>query len=249
MIPDTFVSAIEVFVKGYCVGKSMTHPYESNFMDGIWQLRDAPRKKSGDFRKEEYVAASKEPKTIHQLARESTRGWYFISDLVPEGQEADARRREFKKLGYRLLSTEPFFQHPLKRIPSAKNKRVKIELLKDKNLAAMLGKAMRMRPLPETCFGTSGLFRQYIAVLDDGIVGWVRSVPAGKSTWCSTLGVRPSLRRQGIGQTLLARMLRDDRKLGFQTSVLLASHTGALVYPKLGYEQIGTLYIYAPHKK
>lgn len=44
----------------------------------------------------------------------------------------------------------------------------------------------------------------------------------------------------------LVRMLRDDRTHRAQSSVLLASHSGALLYPKVGYEQIGTLLMLGP---
>ncbi|MEQ1906489.1 MAG: GNAT family N-acetyltransferase [Pirellulaceae bacterium] len=238
--------AIAVFAKGHCVGKSVTHHYEANQIGSIWQLRDAPRKNALNYRKEEYVACGIAPSKVDSIAREKTRGRFFICDIVPTSVDDALHRREFKNLGYRLLATEPFFVHDLKRIPSPKNKSVKIELVEEASLAARLGKAMNMRPLTEAYFGERGLFRQYVALDGKQIVGWVRSVPAGKSNWCSTLGVMESHRRRGIGQTLLAEMLRADRRLGVATSVLLASHTGALLYPSLGYKQIGMLYIYAP---
>jgi predicted acetyltransferase len=60
--------------------------------------------------------------------------------------------------------------------------------------------------------------------------------------------VSTSHRRRGIGQALLARMLRDDRARGSKCSVLTASHTGALLYPHVGYERIGTLFMFAPKR-
>ena len=48
---------------------------------------------------------------------------------------------------------------------------------------------------------------------------------------------------------MLAKMLRDDRAAGVRQSVLLASKAGALLYPHVGYEQIATLFIFAPTKK
>ena len=50
----------------------------------------------------------------------------------------------------------------------------------------------------------------------------------------------------GIGRALLSKMLRDDRARGSKCSVRTASHTGALLYPHLGYERIGTLFMFAP---
>jgi hypothetical protein len=43
-------------------------------------------------------------------------------------------------------------------------------------------------------------------------------------------------------------MLRDDRARGSKRSVLTASHTGALLYPRVGYERIGTLFMFAPKR-
>jgi predicted acetyltransferase len=60
--------------------------------------------------------------------------------------------------------------------------------------------------------------------------------------------VNASHRRRGIGRALLSRMLRDDRARGSKCSVLTASRTGALLYPHVGYERIGTLYMFAPRR-
>jgi GNAT superfamily N-acetyltransferase len=54
------------------------------------------------------------------------------------------------------------------------------------------------------------------------------------STWCANMLVKPSHRRRGIGSALLVKMLRDDRERGARKSVLLSSHAGALVYPRVG---------------
>ncbi len=91
-------------------------------------------------------------------------------------------------------------------------------------------------------------FRQYVALAGKEIVGRVRSVDAVGATWCADMYVDPSHRRRGIGQALLGRMLRDDRARGSKTSVLTASHTGALLYPRAGYERIGTLFMFAPRR-
>ena len=58
-----------------------------------------------------------------------------------------------------------------------------------------------------------------------------------------------ALKRAGIGRALLSRMLRDDRALGSVCSVLTASHTGALLYPRVGYERIGMLFMFVPRQE
>jgi predicted acetyltransferase len=76
----------------------------------------------------------------------------------------------------------------------------------------------------------------------------VRSVDAVGATWCADMYVNATHRRRGIGQALLCRMLRDDRARSSKCSVLTASHTGALLYPRVGYQRIGTLLMFAPPK-
>jgi GNAT superfamily N-acetyltransferase len=168
--------------------------------------------------------------------------------MVGSGASEAAIRAGYKQLGYRLLATEPLFVHWLKKIPHSRLP-VAIEQVRSVEMAARFGKATRTRPIPAEQLGKDAPFRQYVALEGEQIVGWVRSVDAGDSTWCSNMYVRPSHRRRGIGGALLTRMLRDDRANGARQSVLLSSHTGALVYPRVGYEQIGLLLIFAPRRR
>jgi len=100
------------------------------------------------------------------------------------------------------------------------------------------------RPIAVDLLGDGAPFHQYVAVDGDDIVGRVRSVDAVGATWCADMYVEPSHRRRGIGQALMAKMLHDDRARGSRCSVLTATHTGALLYPRMGYERIGTLLIF-----
>src|SRR5262249_15050708 len=156
-------------------------------------------------------------------------------------------RAGFRALGYRLLATEGFFVQPLKRIPRPPSS-VSIERVLTPDMAARLGKITRTRPIASNLLGNDAPFRQYVALDGEDIVGRVRSVDAAGATWCADMHVEHSHRRRGIGRALLARMLRDDRARGSQCSVLTASHTGALLYPHVGYERIGTLYMFAPRR-
>ena len=135
----------------------------------------------------------------------------------------------------------------LKRIPKPLSA-VSVERVRTPELAARLGKVMRRRPIPDDQLGDDAPFRQYVALDGATIVGRVRSVDAAGATWCSDMHVERPHRRRGIGRALLARMLRDDRARGSSCSVLTASHTGALLYPHVGYERIGTLFMYAPRR-
>jgi len=270
---DDVEHAIEVFVRGFSACRSVTHPYECFRAGKVWVTRDAPRKNPKNYRKEEWIAYGVDPRVVDAAARQNGQGALPVLPVQPlkrrffvcalqalDEPEADLKTA-YKALGYRLLSTEPLFVHDLTTIPRVKvtsgtagrrqrvaTQNVRIEKVKTPEMAERFGKATRTRPIPAEQLTKDAPFRQYVALDGDKIVGWVRSVNACDSTWCHNMYVAASHRRRGIGSALLARMLRDDRARGFKKSVLLSSHTGALVYPRVGYTQIGLLYIFAPRR-
>ncbi len=239
--------AIEVFVRGHSAGKSRTFPYEVNRVGPLWVMRDAQRKNPRDYRKEEWIAHDVDAAEVDAVARRHARGRFFVCAMIAEGESDATTRSAYTDLGYRLLATEGFFVQRLTRIPKSSS-RIAIQRLRTPELAARLGKVTRTRPIPDSLLGNDALFRQYVALDGEDIVGRVRSVDAVGATWCADMYVATSHRRRGIGQALLSRMLRDDRARGSKCSVLTASHAGALLYPRLGYERIGTLFMFAPRR-
>ncbi len=211
-------------------------------------MRDAPRKNPRDYRKEEWIAYDIAPKKVDAIARRHARGRFFVCVMIAEGEPDAPMRATYKALGYRLITTEGFFIQPLKRIPKPPSSAT-IERVRTPALAAQLGRIIRRQPISADLLRDDAPFRQYVARDGKNIVGRVRSVDAAGATWCSDMYVDPSRRRRGIGRALLSKMLRDDRARGSKCSVLTASHTGALLYPHLGYERIGTLFMFAPIKK
>ena len=247
--------ALEVFVRGFSADKSRTHPYEHFRVGKLWVMRDAPRTSARDYRKEEWIAYCLPPAEVDRQVREQTRGRFFVCAIHRPDQDEDELRAQYRALGYRLLATEALFVHRLAHIPRASVRggkqagdAVTIEQMKTPKMAEQFGKATRTRPVAAEQLKPDAPFRQYLAVEGEQLVGWVRSVDAGDSTWVSNLHVLPTHRRRGIGKALMARLLRDDAKRGAHRSVLLASHAGAMLYPHLGYERIGTLLIFAPKK-
>jgi GNAT superfamily N-acetyltransferase len=239
--------AIEVFVRGHSVGKSRTFPYEASRVGPLWVMRDAPRKNPRDYRKEEWIAHDVDAAEVDAVARQHARGRFFICAMLREGEPDQPVRSAYKGLGYRLIVTEGFFVQRLTQIPKVPSP-VAIERVRTPEMAARLSKTTRTRPLPDSLLGNGAPFRQYVALDGEDIVGRVRSVDAAGATWCADMYVNPSHRRRGIGQALLGRMLRDDRARGSKCSVLTASHTGALLYPHLGYQRLGTLFMFAPRR-
>ena len=239
--------AIEVFARGHSAVRSRTFPYEASRVGPLWVMRDAPRRNARDYRKEEWIAHDVDARKVDATARRQTRGRFFVCAMVGVGEPDEPVRAAYKSLGYRLLATEGFFLQRLKRIPNPPSP-VRIERVRTADLAARLGKVTRTRPIATELLADDAPFRQYVALDGEKIVGRVRSVDAARATWCADMYVDPSHRRRGIGQALLSRMLRDDRARGSKCSVLTASHTGALLYPRVGYERIGTLFMFAPRK-
>ncbi|HZL85525.1 MAG TPA: GNAT family N-acetyltransferase [Candidatus Krumholzibacteria bacterium] len=239
--------AIEVFVRGHSAGKSRTFPYQASRVGPLWVMRDAARRNPRDYRKEEWIAHDVDARDVDAIAREHTRGRFFVCAMIGEGEPDQPIRAAYKSLGYRLLATEGFFMQPLRRIPKSPSS-MSIERVRTPELAARLGKMTRTRPIASDHLAQDAPFRQYVALDGEEIVGRVRSVDAAGATWCADMHVNASHRRRGIGQALLCRMLRDDRARGSKCSVLTASHTGARLYPRVGYERIGTLLMFVPRR-
>ena len=241
-------SAIEVFVHGYSTGKSSTFPYEASRVGPLWLMRDAVRKNPRGYRSEEWVVHDVAPHDADAIVRQHARSSYAVSVMVADDEPDAAARTAYKALGYRLLRTEGFFVQRLQEIPNPPAV-VSIERVQTAERAAQLGKITRRRPIADDLLGDGAPFRQYVAVDSNDIVGRVRSVDAMGATWCTNMYVEPSHRRRGIGQALMAKMLQDDRAHGSRCSMLLATHAGALLYPRMGYERIGTLLIFAPKNR
>jgi len=246
-----FDCAIEAFVRGFAFTRSFTHPYLPRRVGRLWVVRDAPRTNAADYRREEWIAWGVEPAEVDRLARRGARGHYCVCAFRAAGEDDAALRAAYKSLGYRLQCTEPFMAHRLRRVPKLAEP-YPIVRVTNSELADRLAKAARARQVLPEHFGDGSPLWQYAALDSDRPVGWVRSIlvesGAGPAAWVSNMFVAPAYRRRGIGRSMLARMLRDDRGRGAARSVLLSSHTGAMLYPHVGYEPLGELLIYTPKR-
>jgi GNAT superfamily N-acetyltransferase len=236
--------AIEGFARGYAYTRSFTHPYLAERVGPVWVTRDGPRTR-GDYRTEEWIAYGIPPAKVDQLAREHTRGRYAICAMRALDDPMAPLRDGYKELGYRLNTTEPLMVHSLQKIPDVESP-LEIRRVTTQDEADRLTRAARARQVLPRHLNGDDTLRQYVALDGDLPVGWVRSITVGDATWCSNMNVKPEFRRRGIARALLSRMLRDDRNAGAETAVLLASHAGALLYPAVGYEMIGTLLLFTP---
>jgi GNAT superfamily N-acetyltransferase len=242
-------AVVEVFARGFAFTRSFTHPYLVDRVGPVWALADETRKRAADYRREEYIACGVTPPEVDRIARASTRGGFAISAIRAADEPDGPLRDAYKALGYRLGSTEPVMAHRLRRIPRLREP-FPVRRVTTQHVADRLAKAARSRQVLPEHFGPGSPMRQYVALDRDTIVGWVRSIAVKPAaTWVSNMYVLPQYRRRGVGRSMLAKMLRDDRAAGATLSVLTASHTGALLYPVVGYELIGMLYLFTPTRR
>jgi GNAT superfamily N-acetyltransferase len=242
----TMTRAIEAFAQGVAFTRSFTHPYLAEQVGPLWVLRDAPRKRN-HYRTEEWIAHDIAAAEVDQIARAQTRGRFSICALCSLDEPQTPLRADYKALGYRLVTTEPMMVHLLTEIPHVDAPAV-IARVMTPALAERLAKAARARQMLPDHLAPNAPLRQYVALIEEELVGWARSIVVGDATWCSDMYVKPAFRRRGIARALLSRMLHDDRASGAKLSVLLASHTGAKLYPVVGYRQVGELLIFTPKK-
>ncbi len=238
--------AIEVFARGFCYTRSFTHPYLAERVGQLWVVRDAPRKR-GEYRREEWIGHGVTPEEIDRTARKHTRGRFAVCAIHGINESDQPLREGFKALGYRLGGTEPVMVHKLRRIPRFEEP-VEIIRVTTEDLAELVNKAARFRQILPEHLEIDTPLRQYAALVEDKPVGWVRSIDVERATWCADMYVMPEFRRRGIARAMMAQMLRDDRAHGSELAVLTSSHTGAKLYPLVGYKQIGTLMLYTPKK-
>ena len=80
---------VETFARGYCVTRSFTHPYIAKRTGKLWILRDGPRK-SGDYRREEFISWGVDPVRLHEQVQQQARGHYCICALHTPEEDGDA---------------------------------------------------------------------------------------------------------------------------------------------------------------
>jgi len=237
---------LQTCLHGFSATRSMTHPYLVRQMrPSIWVLADAPRTRGSTRNAEVIVYGAGPEETLETIQREAI-GRHALCVLIEAPEAADATRDSYKRQGYRFVGGEAIFILPIdQRVDCAP---FPVRRVRQKADAEAIGKAARRRQLlPEHLNETDAPIRLYAAFDNETPVGWVSSVRAGSGcNWVANLFVHPDYRRRGIGKSLMSAMLNEDAVYGAEYSALLASKTGALLYPHLGYEQHGTLLIFTP---
>lgn len=245
---DRIDAAIETFAGGWCYTRSFTHPYvATRLTPQVLQLHDAPRSNpNADVRRDEFVCFGCSPSEALEISASASKGNFAICFVLPIGVDDTEVRKEFKALGCRLGATEAFMDNTLAPI-EATEPIIPIVRIADQAHADAIGKAWRRKQILSRDIGNENAIHRVYTIHDgEKFIGSCGSIRVGDASWISSLYVDAAYRRKGLGTALMTRVMSDDREQGINKSVLLASHTGALLYPKLGFAQIGTLYIYNP---
>ena len=182
-----------------------------------------------------------------QLAEYQGGAWSLCVIWEP-GRDIEMDSLAYKAAGFRQIGTEGFFAHSGPARISRCEFPVRLVRRDEEALAVkkISGRYLVRKPdliaeVPAT--------RLFAAFDGETPVGWVRSIRVSPTeTWVSGLYVPREFRRQGIGRALMTAMLADDRGRGYTDSVLLASTVGALLYPRVGYDRIGTLRLFKQPK-
>ena len=242
----TIEAAFDVFLAGFSATRSFTKPYDvTQLTSSLWRLADR-NSNSKTARSAEYIALDCDSDKIEASIRRDSTPKHMLCVLLrrSEGLESDVLK--IKTLGYRYLGHEPFyilntsetiprFDYPIQRVVEAE-------------AAEKLRKASRQRlVLQSHLVAGDAHCRLYAAFERDVPIGWVRCIKThGNRAWVGSLFVAESYRRRGIGSSLMSAMLQDDQRYGVEWSVLFSSQTGAKLYPRLGYKQIGVLLLFSP---
>lgn len=241
--------ALAVFASAVSTLRSFTHPYECKRVGPLWMLADAPRK-SGDYRKSEFIAHEVPPELCKSLIRGEAVTRYMLCAMHGMSIDPAPFVKDFKAAGFGYFGKEILMTANVPRGREAPiDPRIRrVRTLKD---AQAIAKSARSRQiLPQHLLDPGEPIRLYGAFEREEPVGWVRSVQVGSDkAWVSNLYVSEAFRRQGLGTALMRTLLGDDAQHGVTKSVLLASAVGAKLYPLLGYDQLGILHLFYPHKE
>jgi GNAT superfamily N-acetyltransferase len=253
--------AIDVFTESFAFVRSLTRPAQTLRHGPLWIVRDdpaAPLRKNETPRLEEVFTHSHAVEdALAALQAYAPRGRHMLGLFETPAYSAVMLKAGMKAMGYRLCGSETFFvcdlsvtsahwksapQLPagcvIRRVTSPEEAREAFTAIHGRNKRSVQ---------PGYFAGARPQVRMYYAVSDGMPVAHALSVHLHKrAAWVHDVFTLPAHRRRGLAGALMNHMLRDDAAHGAAYSVLLASHTGALLYPQMGYAAISNLLMFMP---
>ncbi|MCC7230157.1 MAG: GNAT family N-acetyltransferase [Fimbriimonadaceae bacterium] len=243
----TLERAIDVFGEGFGYTRTFTHPFEYLRVGKLRVMRDLGRTRGAERVQEILVYGLSADEAIDEIRRYSP-AKFFLCAIHDLDVDEVRIKEDFKSHGFRLHGREQMFVRDLNE-PIEPCHQWNVRRVASWVDAEAIRKVARRQILDEDIHDGDAKLRLYVCFEDDVPIGWVRSIRTHfDSTWVSNLHVVEPYRRQGVASALMATMLGEDRRYGVQWSVLLASASGAKLYPRLGYRQIGLLQMFSPIK-
>ncbi len=238
--------ALEVFMRGFSSTRSFIKPYLIHAVsEAVWMLADPPGGRI-PARTSEFVTYGVDSKRVLEAVERQPTERHTLCVLIDSPADLQETVATYKARGYRYAGREPMFALDTGQRVSVTTYPVRRVVLPEG--AAAIARAARSRQILDEHLGDGDRVCRLFAAFDGGApIGWVRSIRTHpECAWVSNMYVKPEYRRRGIGRSLLSAMLDDDARYGIRWSVLLASLTGALLYPHLGYREQGLLLIFSP---
>ncbi len=233
------------FVRGFARARSVSYPRVVDEVGDLWVVRDEPVRAKGRVCDVVGVMAGPE-KFLEVIRAEPQERWSVCridgeldKRVVPDG---------FKAAGFRRNMMLPLFFRELDGSFQADDR---IRRVLDRELVERVRKAGGGGRLLENVDLEDGpnCRRLYAAIEEGELMGWVASVPVpGEGAYVVNLYVEPEVRGRGLGSALMTTMLADDFRHGVKWSCLSASEDGTRLYPKVGYQQVGTMQFFWPPK-
>ncbi len=242
--------AIDAFVSSYCLSRSRVYPYKDFRQGDLIICRDDPPQKSRGRNPEIVVYPGADPRSVaRQINDLNLTSSFTFSPFCDSQANIKEFAAQYRELGYRLRSTEGLFVFDLRsHIPPKLDFDIRQVITNsDEDCLYKLTKSKIITSEISQTLG--GEVRTFYCSIDGNAVGWCRSVVTHPSIgYVGGMYTAPEHRRKGIGRSLLSVMLSADKAAGLEYSVLLATHTGALLYEAVGYERIGTLVMMSPKR-
>lgn len=242
----TLDEAVQVFGRGFSFTRSFTKPFEFVQEGPLLVMRDAlPRERR--TRVDEILAVSLPAVKTAAAIGEYNPHRFLLCTINGMEDNPKSVKSDYKEQGFRALRSEPFFVWDIRDV-SISEPAFDVRQISNLEGAELVKQAEGKRQIRPRDLAESDPTLVLFAAWEDGVpVGWVKSIRTHPhAAWVSNLRVAHTHRRRGIGSALMQAMLRHDQERGVTHSVLLASSTGALLYPSLGYKQIGLLQMFSP---
>ncbi|MEZ0325385.1 MAG: GNAT family N-acetyltransferase [Fimbriimonas sp.] len=243
-------TACQVFCDGFSFTKSFTHPYLVSREGPLFVMHDGPRRKP-DYRRAEFISPGLPVEDVldhvERLRQQPATQRFLLCAITTGSDVCENTKAAYKGRGFRLMMTEPMMVAKAAMAPILTSAATVYRVTDQENADRVAKAAGSKQVMATQLTDDPPILRLYAADVDGEPVGWVRSIQQHPNlAWVSNMYVKPEFRRQGIAKALLSTLLQDDARHGVEHSVLLASHTGAKLYPALGYEQIAMLHGFNP---